>query len=147
MMRRRSGRRGRGILTSFWTGLTIVVVTWWLLLGGALVWVLPERVATAAPTFPVAVAVGMIVRVSQPSGLPLSLTRDRTNFETMRQAVASKDEDAALRGFATFEWIDVEDGQIARVLVVDRDAVQIELLEGKYAGESAWILRSVLRPK
>jgi hypothetical protein len=36
-MRRASGHRGRGILTTFWPGLTIVVGAWWLLLGDVIV--------------------------------------------------------------------------------------------------------------
>jgi hypothetical protein len=50
------------------------------------------------------------------------------------------------RAFATFEWIDVEDGQAVRVLVVDREAVQIELLDGEYAGDLAWNRSGALVP-
>jgi len=144
-MPRGLGRRCQHILQPVGTGLTVLVAAWWLVLGGAIIWIMPERVVTAAPT-PSAVSVGAIVRIAQPGGSRVPIARDRDSFNAMRLAAAARYEEPSTEGIASFAWIAVEAGQAARVLMVDGDAVQIELLDGSHIGEQAWIRAGALVP-
>jgi hypothetical protein len=141
----RSVRQGKGDFHCLQTRLTIMVVVWWLLLGGSIIWIMPGPIVTAEPALGVVMA-GETVRIAQSGGTPLPAARDRASFNAMRLAIAARYEDGATESVAEVESVDVEAGQTARVLMVDGDAVLIELLDGDHIGELAWVRSGVLRP-
>lgn len=143
-----SGRLVRQVIRDFCPsrmGLTILVVVWWLLLGGSIIWIMPGHIVTAAPTSS-AISAGTTVRVTQSGSRAVSAARDRASFTAMRVAAAARYEEGASDGVPAIESIEIDDGQIARVLMVDGDAVMIELLDGGHSGELAWIRSGALRP-
>src|SRR4051812_4800342 len=87
------------------SALGTVVIGWWLLLGGAIVWIMPEQTATALPT-PTIVAAGMTVRIIQPNSPPFPVARDRAGFDAVQMGASAQDESSVSRAFASFEWID-----------------------------------------
>jgi hypothetical protein len=138
-------RQGKGDSHSLQMWLTIVVVVWWLLLGGSIIWIMPGPIVTAAPTLGVVTA-GETVRIAQSGGQPLPAARDRSSFNAMRLALAARYEGGATESGTEIESVDLEAGQTARALMVDGDAVLIELLDGDHIGELAWVRSGALRP-
>ena len=71
-------RRACGIARPPMTGLVVVIVAWWLLIGATVALTLPEPAASAQPT-PFAVAVGRSAHLHQ-TGMPswpIPIERDR----------------------------------------------------------------------
>jgi hypothetical protein len=120
--------------------LTGVVVGWWLILGGVTLWLMPEPTASAT-------AEGRIARIHQ-VGLPrLPVPVSRTGFDAFQRGIRESDEVAMEEAFEVSEWIHVKHGQQARILRVDDDAIQIELLEGEHTGRRAWLKSTNLGPE
>lgn len=145
-MWQQSDRRGTQILRPGRIVLTILFVAWWLLVSWAVVWIMPEEPALAAPTPNRIVSAGVAVRIAQPGRPPFPIARDRSAFDTMQSGAFALDESTITLGVVAFEWIKVEHGQKAYVIALDGDAAQIEMLEGEYAGARAWIQRGDLAP-
>jgi hypothetical protein len=120
-------------------GLTVVVLGWWLILGGAALWLIPEPTVSAA-------AKGRIVRVHQ-VGLPrLPVPVSRAGYDAFRRGVRECDEDAIEEAFTVSEWISVTPGQEVAIVTVDEGAIEIELLDGPYAGRRAWLDTKNVKP-
>jgi hypothetical protein len=118
--------------------LTVVVVRWWLILGAVTVWLMPEPMASAS-------AEGQIAHIHQ-VGLPrLPIPVSRAGFDAFQRGVREADEDAIDDAFAVSEWIDVIPDQAVRTVQVDGDAIEIQVLDGVYAGRHAWVRASNVR--
>ena len=88
--------------------LTIVVISWWLLLGGAVVLAMPDSEVAAMPT-PISRLIGQAAIVHA-GDLP------------------------------------TQDFQLVRIVTVEGDTVQFEVLEGMYAGHRGWARQRDLGP-
>ena len=113
-------------------GLASVVVVWWLLLGAVMVWLMPEPLASARSK-------GQIARIHQVGLRQLPIPASRAGFDAFQRGVRESDEDLIDDAFVVSEWIYVTPGQEVRIVTVDGDAVEIELLDGPYAGRRAWL--------
>jgi hypothetical protein len=122
--------------------LVLGVTTWWLLIVGAVVLTVPtpEAVGTAS-----AVAPGHSVHISVPSSALWLIPIDRVTYYDVDRALLEDDEDALIKARAPAGWVVVRQGQVACVVDVDRDAVQIELLESPNAGGRGWLKTDYLR--
>jgi hypothetical protein len=119
-------------------GLTIVVVTWWLLIAGAVVPAMPAPVASSPKTGS-GPAVGQAARVNLPGLDWLPIPVDRTAFDESQRGYRESDEDAIEHAFTAYEWIRVSHGQAVRVVAVDGEAIEVELLDGGHAGRRGWV--------
>jgi hypothetical protein len=118
--------------------LTVVVVSWWLILSAVTVWLLPEPTVSAS-------AEGQIAYIHQ-VGLPrLPIPVSRAGFDAFQRGVREADEDAIDDAFAVSEWIHVIPGQAVRILQVDGDAIELQVLDGVHAGRRAWVRASNVR--
>jgi len=115
-----------------------------MLVGGALMLTMPAPAESAATGF--SVADGKRAHVSIPGVRTLPVAVERPAHETFYRGARESDEDAIEAAFAMSEWIEVADGQAVRILAVDGEASQIELLEGPYAGRRAWLKTRRLGP-
>ena len=120
-------------------GLTVVVLGWWMLVGGLVVWLMPEPTVSAA-------AKGHIARVHQVGLSRLPVPVSRAGYDAFQRGVRESDEDAIEEAFAVAEWIHVTPGQEVRIVTVDGDAVEVEVLAGPYAGRQAWLHTKNVRP-
>jgi hypothetical protein len=125
--------------------LAAVVISWWLLLGSAVTWLMPEPIASATPK-PFAAVPGQTARIHQPGIPSWPIPVERVAFDEARLGFQESDEVAIMHAFAAYEWIDASHDQLARIVTIDGDAIQIELLEGLYAGHRAWLKARNLAP-
>jgi hypothetical protein len=142
LLKPQPGRRRRGLSGS---ALTLIVVGWWLALGGAVVWLMHEPTASATST-PSALAPEQMARIHQPGMPSWPIPVSRAGFDAFQRGVRESDEAAIEEAFTISEWIDARHGQAVRIITVDGDAVQVELLEGTYAGRQAWLKARNLSP-
>jgi hypothetical protein len=108
-------------------GVTIGLVTWWLLIAGVLVLTMPAPVASA-PKAGLIVAPGQTGRIHQPGMPDWPVPVDRRAYDEYRRGSRESDEAAMDHAFAAFEWIKVSDGQAVRIIDVDGEAVQPHLV-------------------
>jgi hypothetical protein len=121
-------------------GLTVFVLGWWLILGVVALWLTPEPTASATEE-------GQIARVHQ-VGLPrLPVPVSRAGYDAFQRGVRGSDEDAIEEAFTVSEWIHVTHGQEVRIFAIDGDAIEIEILDGPYAGRRAWLKGKNVRPR
>ncbi|HZO29722.1 MAG TPA: hypothetical protein VFH48_27405 [Chloroflexota bacterium] len=125
--------------------LAAVVIGWWLLLGSAVIWLMPEPVASATPK-PFAAVRGQTARIHQPGIPSWPIPVERVAFDEARLGFQESDEAAIMHAFAAYEWIEATHDQPVWIVTVDGDAIQIELLEGLYAGDRAWLKTRNLAP-
>lgn len=136
----RGGRRGR---TN--AALTAIVVVWWLLIAGAVVLTLPQR-AASAPRASVVYVAGQTARIHQPGMASWPIPVERLAFDESRRGFREGDEAAIDHAFDAFAWIQVSHHEAVRILVVDGDAIQVELLDGRSAGHRGWLTAKHLTP-
>jgi hypothetical protein len=116
----------------------LIVIGWWLLLVGAIVWLMPEPTASATST-PLAVMPGQMSRIHQPGMSSWPIPVERIAFEEAQLGFSEADEDAIMHAFATYEWIEATHDQLVRIVAIDPEAIQVEFLEGPYEGRQAWL--------
>jgi hypothetical protein len=116
----------------------LVVVAWWLLIAGAVALTLPVPARSATPT-PFAVAAGRTARIHQPGMPDWPVPVDRAAFDEADRGFREGDEPAIEHAFSAYSWIHVEHGRRVRIVAVDGDAVEVELLEGPQVGRRAWL--------
>lgn len=131
-------RRNTRAVRPFGMGLTIVVVTWWLLIAGVVVPALPAPAASAPKTRPV-LAVGLTVPVHLPGMDWLPIPVDRAAFDESQRGYRESDGDAIEHAFTAYEWVRISHGQAVRVISIDGETIEIELLDGTYAGRRGWV--------
>ena len=119
--------------------LTIVVVSWWLVLGAVVgSTILPESQASASKHDLLAVA-GMTAHIKQPGLAHWPIPVSRLAFDTYARGVQESDEDAIESAFSMSAWIDAPHGQAVRILEVDGETVHVELIGGPYDGRQGWL--------
>ena len=126
-------------------GLTISVATFWLLIGGFVVLMLPA-LAASTPTVGFVAVSGRTAHINQPGMLAWPIPVDRRAYTEYYQGFQDSDDDAIEHAFAAFEWIEVSDGQNVRIIEVDGEAHHVELLEGPNVGRRGWLKTRHLRP-
>ena len=126
-------------------GLAGVVVAWWLLLAGAVAWLGDEPTAAATPK-PFAAVPGEMARIHQPSVPVRPVAATRAGFNAYQRGIRDNNAVALEEAFVVSEWYAVGHGEWVRVVAVDGDAAQVELLEGGYAGRLAWMTMQELSP-
>lgn len=126
-------------------GLPVVVITWWLLLAGTVALTVPAP-ADSAPTASHGARPGQAYRVNQPGMPSWPIPVDRAAFDEHYRATRESDGHAVMQAIAASEWIDVVHGQAVRVIQVDGEAIQVEILEGPNAGRHGWLKPRHLEP-
>lgn len=118
--------------------LTVVVVTWWLAIGAVIASMLPIPALSARqPGF--VVAVGRSARINQP-GIPVwVIPVERAAYDEYHRGVQESNDEMIEHAFTTFAWIEVSHHDAVRVVAVDGEAVQVELLEGRSGGRRGWL--------
>ena len=89
---------------------------------------------------------GVQAHVTLPGMKALPIPVSRLGFDTANRGFAESDEDAIEFAFAVSEWIEVSDRTAVRIVTVDGDAVQIEILDGPWAGRQGWVKPRQLGP-
>jgi hypothetical protein len=125
--------------------LAIVVISWWLLLGGALIWVLSEPLASAMPT-PVTAVEDRIARIHHPGPIRWAVPVNRAAFDAFQRGTREGNQTLIHDAYELSEWIEATHGRAVRIVTVDGAAIQIEVLEGTYEGRRAWLTVRDLGP-
>jgi hypothetical protein len=125
--------------------LAAMVMIWWLLLATATVQLLPAPVASAPKGGP-GVPSGRTARVHLPGLSSLPIPVDRAAFDEAQRGFKEGDEEAIEYVFTAYVWIEGSHGQAVRVVTIDGEAVEVELLEGRYAGRRGWLKTRHLSP-
>jgi len=128
-----------------WPQLAVVVVAWWVLIAGAVLVTLPSPVSSAATGAPLLMP-GHHARIAQRGIRDWPIPTSRLAYDRFQRGVAESDEAAVDDAFAMAEWVAVNHGDLVRVLAVDGEVVEIQLLEGGYAGHRAWLKQRQLTP-
>jgi hypothetical protein len=136
----RRRRRRTGVI-----GLGIFSATCWLVIVGALVLTVPAPGA-AAPKGGAVLVPGWTARINQPGMPDWPIPVDRLAYDEYHRGFRESDDEAIDHAFAAFEWITVQDRQAVRIVEVDGEAVQVELLEGPNAGRRGWLKPRHLAP-
>ncbi len=125
-------------------GLAVWVVTWWLIIAGAVAVMLPDAASTPAAGF--IPLTGRTAHIEQPGipGWPIPV--DRRAYDEYYRGYQESDDDAIDHAFAAFEWIAVEHHQAVRIIEVDGEAHHGELLEGPNVGRRGWLKSRHLGP-
>jgi hypothetical protein len=123
--------------------LVAVVIGWWLLLVGGIAVLAPPSMGAdqAAPVAP-----GRAGHIATPSGGAWLIPIDRVTYYEVERPSSDEDDDVPMDIRARPGWLRVLDGQTARVIDVDRTAVQVELLEEPNVGGQGWLHLNYLRP-
>ena len=129
---RRVLRRGAAV-----TGITGIVVTWWLLITGIVTMTMPAPPVLAATVGPGLVP-GQAARVFLPGMSWLPIPVERAAFETQR-GYRESDAAATEHAFTAYEWVRVSHDDAVRVVTVDGEAIQVESLEGVNIGHRGWL--------
>ena len=120
-------------------GVTLV----WLAIFGAM---LLTMAAMAPPPAGLTIEPGHSAHLSARPLTEWQIPVGRMQFDAYQLALDADDELALAKVTAVAEWITVTDQQKVLVLVVDGDAVQIEVLDGADVGRRGWLRRRQLSP-
>jgi hypothetical protein len=122
-----------------------LVIGWWMTLAGIITLLLAEPAASASRgafrPMP-----GVQAHISLPGMKALPIPVSRLGFDEANRGFAESDEAAIEFAFAVSEWIEVSDRTAVRIVVEDGDAVQIEILDGPWAGRQGWMKPRQLGP-
>jgi hypothetical protein len=120
------------------------VTAWWLLIVASIAGTVPAPpVLAQIPEF---VSPGRSVEISAPPRVTWSTPVSRAEFDAYNLAFDMDDEAALESSFAATEWIPVADQQVVRIIQVDDMVVQVEVLDGAFAGRRGWLKARQLRP-
>src|SRR5215216_5203759 len=122
-------------------GLSVTLV--WLAIFGAVVLAMT---AIAPPAAGLAIEPGHLAHVKASPLTEWSIPAGRVQFDAYQFALDADDEIALAKVAAVTEWITVTDQQVVLVLLMDGDAVQVELLDGADVGHRGWLTRGQLVP-
>jgi hypothetical protein len=115
----------------------LVVVGWWLLLGGAFVWLVREPTVLATT--------GQTARIHRPTVPAHPVAANRAGLDAFQRSIRENDEGLREEAYVVSMWFAVSHDQLVKIIAVDGDAIQVELLEGLYAGRHAWLTTQDLR--
>jgi hypothetical protein len=136
------GRRGWGAAIA---SLTVIVLSWWILIAAVTVQTLPAPVALAS-TARTELAVAQSARIDLPGLSSLPIPVERAAFDEAQRGFRESDEAAIEHAFTAYEWIEVSHRQAVRVIAIDSEAVEVELVEGRHAGRRGWLKTRHLSP-
>jgi hypothetical protein len=134
------------VLQQGWTvgGLAALVMIWWLFIAAVVV-----QISSGPPVLAASVGMGLVpgqtarTFLQGMSWLPIPV--ERAAFDEYQRGARESDEDAMEHAFTANAWIRIAHHDAVRVITVDGEAVQIELLEGGFAGHRGWLkLRQLL---
>jgi hypothetical protein len=123
----------------------VTVIGWWMALAGVVTLLVPAPAASATRTAHRPMP-GSRAHVALPGMQALPVPVSRLAFDTAQRGFAESDEDAIELAFAMSEWIAVSDRDAVRIVAVDGEAVEIELLDGPWAGRRAWVKPRLVGP-
>jgi hypothetical protein len=123
--------------------LLSVVMSWWLLIAGAVAIMPPSLVGMDDEH---ALAPGDLAHVSTPSGGAWLIPIDRVTYYEVDWPSADNSEDVPVDVRAKPGWLAVRDGQAVQVVDIDRAAAQVELVEEPNIGGQGWLHLKHLRP-
>jgi hypothetical protein len=122
-----------------------MVIGWWMALAVVVTLLLPAS-AASAPRGAYRPTPGSQAHVNLPGMQALPIPVTRLAFDAANRGFAESDDDAIEFAFAVSEWISVSDRTAVRVVAVDAEAVQIEILDGPWAGREGWVKSRLLGP-
>jgi hypothetical protein len=109
--------------------LAMVVTSWWLLLGGAMIWISPEPLASAiAPPF--TAAEHQTARIHHPGPIRWAIPVSRAGFDAFQRGTREGNQTLIDDAYELSEWIEATHSNAVKIAAVDDDAIQIEVLEG-----------------
>ena len=141
----RSIRAGSGVGRTSAMTLPLVVVGWWIVVGAIVSTTLPTP-AASAPKIGLSLLSGQTRHIKQPGMTSWPVPTDRAAFDEYNRGVQESDDAAIEAAFETYEWVQVADGQAVRIVQVDGEAIQVELLDGQNAGRQVWLKPRHLYP-
>src|SRR5262245_58964473 len=115
----------------------VVVIGWWMVLAATVTLLLPAP-AASAPGAWFRPLPGSRAHLWQPGMTWLPVPVSRLAFDAAQRGFAESDEDAIEFAFSVSEWIPVSHGTDVRIVTVDGEAVEIEMLKGPSAGRRGW---------
>jgi hypothetical protein len=127
-----------------WPWLTVVVVAWWLLIAMTVAPMLPSPVSSA--TTSALLVPAQPARIAQHGIRDWPIATSRAAFGQLQRSIAESNEALMDDAFVNAEWLTVNGGDAVLILAVDGEVVEIELLEGSYAGRHAWLNQHQLTP-
>lgn len=122
-----------------------VVIGWWIALA-AIVTLLLAAPAASSPGAIYRPMPGVKAHIKQPGMRSWPIPVSRLGFDAYNRGFAESDEDAIEFAFAVSEWIEVTDRTPVRIVTVDGEAVQIEILDGPWSGRQGWVKPRHLGP-
>jgi hypothetical protein len=123
----------------------ILVIGWWIALAGLVTLLLASPVVSAPRTAFQPVPSSR-AHLKQPGMRSWPIPTSRLAFDAATRGFAESDEDAIEFAFTVSEWIEVTDRTGVRIVAVDGEAVQIEILDGPWAGRQGWVKPRHLGP-
>lgn len=129
--------------------VSAAVAAWWLVVGVAVVTMLPAAAASSTGVA-TAAADGPLMHVHLPglasSPVPFPAFVGRAGYDAARQGFDLSDEDLIDATFANHDWVTVLHGQAVRIVRRDGEAVEVELVDGAFAGRRAWLSARQVAP-
>ena len=135
----------RGQVGAGSVSLVLGVMVSWLVIFGAVAFTVPTP-ATPAHAPPRTIVEGDIATIQAPPLEAWPIPIDRTTYDDYHRAFLDDDEGAMMEALSRPGWIPVADRQAVRLVLVDRDAAQVEVLDGPHAGSRGWLKTRQLRP-
>jgi hypothetical protein len=123
--------------------LVLSVMLIWLAIFGAIEFTMPSR---ALPSNGIDIEPGYSAHLRPLPAPEWSIPANRLDFDAYNLALDRDDEMAIARISAVSEWLPVRAYQEVLVVLVEGDTIQIELLDGPYAGHRGWLKRQQIVP-
>ena len=133
-----AGRRRRGWGAAIASLTVIGVLACWCMIVATIMLAVPTP-EQAAKVSAFGSPIGRSASISVPSRVAWTIPTDRGTFDDYYHAVWVDDGDAINEALTRPGWIAVADGQAVRIVDVVPEAVQVEVLDGQYAGERGWV--------
>jgi hypothetical protein len=127
--------------------LASIVLGWWLLIGGVVVWLMPATAgAHPTPSNRFAVVPAQTAHIYQPGVASRPVVATRAGLDTLQRTLRETDEQPIENADAIPEWIVIGQDETVRIVAINGVTVQVELLEGAYAGRFVWLEVQNLSP-
>lgn len=105
----------------------------------------PESVSSA-PQGAFQPTVGQRARATGIGWHPLPIPVTRAGFDEAQRGFAESDEAAINNAFEAYEWIELAERTTVRIVQVDGEVAEVELLDGPFASRTAWVRLRHLEP-
>ena len=135
----------RGRVGAATVALVAGVMIWWLLIFGVITLTAPTPEIVGQMSRFVFVP-GQSASISSPSGATWLIPTGRVTYDDYASAVRNDDGAGITSALEQPGWVVVLHGQLVRIVSVDRDAIQVDLLESPNTGGRGWLNAVDLRP-